>query len=77
MTGENDDIDDRIAALLQSDPLPDDAERQLDALLARRPPEDRNVKAPWYHEGLFVARNFQSLDSFGDVLPLSDPPIRR
>jgi hypothetical protein len=47
---------DRAQDVLGMDPLPSDAERQIDALYRSATPDERTLFS-WIYEGLFVARH--------------------
>ncbi len=49
-----------IQKLLSMEPLPEDAEQQLDALIGKLPIEEQKLVRGDLHEALFVAQNGQS-----------------
>ncbi|WP_425072578.1 hypothetical protein [Sagittula sp. S175] len=57
------DVEDRIRALISADPLPADAEAQLQTLLAELPELDRDVQAGDWEEALFTARQAAEFDA--------------
>lgn len=70
-----DDIEARIADLLQTRPLPDDLEQQVEALVAQLPPEHPAVLTGAYEAALLTARDFEALDNGQEVgvFTLDDP----
>lgn len=49
-----------IQKLLSLEPLPEDAEQQLEALIEKLPVEEQSLVRSDLHEALFVAQNAQS-----------------
>lgn len=52
-----DDIEQKIRDLINSDPLPENAEAQLDALIEELPEAERQLARGSYHEALALAVN--------------------
>lgn len=56
------DIEQQIHNLINADPLPVDAEAQLEALIEQLPEIERDTARGWYHEALFSAQQASGFD---------------
>ncbi|MBP0483950.1 hypothetical protein [Sagittula salina] len=64
------DVEERILALINAQPLPGNAEEQLDTLLEELPEPDRSTEAALWHEALATARQAADFDPAAPTLEL-------